>query len=130
MSLEYPENLKYTDSHEYISLEGDIATVGISAYAIQQLGDIVFVELPKVGANITKGEPMGTVESVKAVAEVYAPVSGTVLEQNSEIIDDPEIIMGEPYGEGWFIKVKVSNPKDLEDALTADQYSALVSGDH
>ena len=129
MALDYPENLKYTDSHEYISLEGDIATIGISAYAIQQLGEIVFVELPKVDEKIVQGEPMGTVESVKAVEELYAPVSGTVVEQNTPVIDDPEIIMDDPYGDGWFIKVKVSNPKDLEDALTADQYGALVSGD-
>ncbi len=129
MALEYPDDLKYTDSHEYIKLEGDIATIGISAYAIQQLGDIVFVELPKIGDDITKGDPMGTVESVKAVEELYAPVSGTVVEQNTEIIDDPEVIMPDPYGDGWFIKVKVSNPNDLEGALTAAEYSALVSGD-
>lgn len=131
MALEYPDDLKYTDSHEYIKLEGDIATIGISAYAIQQLGDIVFVELPKVDEEIVQGDPMGTVESVKAVEELYAPVSGTVLEQNTPVIDDPEMIMDDPYGEGWFIKVKVSNFSELEDALTAAQYSALVSaGDH
>ena len=129
MALEYPEDLTYTDSHEYIKLEGDIATIGISAYAIQQLGDIIFVELPNVGSNFTIGEPMGTIESVKAVSELYAPVSGTVLEQNTQIIDDPEIIMEDPYGEGWFIKVRVSNPSELENALTAAQYSASVAGD-
>lgn len=127
--MQYPEDLKYTDSHEYISLEGDIATIGISAYAIQQLGDIVFVELPEANEEVVQGDPMGTVESVKAVETLYAPVSGTVLEQNTQVVDDPEIIMDDPYGEGWFIKVKVSNPRDLEEALTAAQYSALVSGD-
>lgn len=129
MALEYPEDLKYTDSHEYIKLEGDIATIGISAYAIEQLGDIVFVELPKVNDKIVQGDPMGTVESVKAVEELYAPVSGTVLEENTQVVDDPEVLMDDPYGEGWFIKVKVSNPSELETALTSVEYNALVSGD-
>ena len=129
MALDYPNDLKYTDSHEYIKLEGDTATIGISAYAIEQLGDIVFVELPEVNTEIVQGDPMGTVESVKAVEELYAPVSGTVVEKNTEIIDDPEAIMPDPYGEGWFIKVKVRNPSELENALTAAEYSALVSGD-
>lgn len=129
MSLEYPEDLKYLDTHEYVRLEGEIATIGISAFAIDQLGDIVFLELPEVGDALTKGEVMGTVESVKAVEELYAAVSGTVIERNDAIVEAPEQLTADPYGEGWLLKVRVANLNDLDDALAAADYRQQVEGD-
>lgn len=129
MAFEYPEDLKYLDSHEYVRLEGDNATIGISAFAIDQLGDIVFLELPGVGDSITKGESFGTVESVKAVEDLNAPVTGTVIECNDEMVDSPENLADEPYGKGWLIKVKVDNPGDIDDAMTASEYSSKVEGE-
>ncbi|WP_448571692.1 glycine cleavage system protein GcvH [Trichothermofontia sp.] len=129
MSLEYPDDLKYLDTHEYVRLEGEIATIGISAFAIDQLGDIVFLELPEVGDALTKGDVMGTVESVKAVEELYAPVSGTLIERNDAIVEAPEQLTADPYGEGWLLKVRVANLHDLDDALTAADYRQQVEGD-
>lgn len=129
MSLEYPDNLKYLDTHEYVRLEGEIATVGISAFAVDQLGDIVFVEVPDIGEAIEKGESFGTIESVKAVETLKSPITGTVVERNSETIDNPETLGEDPYGEGWLIKVRVNNIDDINDAMTADEYRALVEGE-
>ncbi|MDY6901701.1 MAG: glycine cleavage system protein GcvH [Cyanobacteriota bacterium] len=129
MAFEYPEDLKYLDSHEYVRLEGENATIGISAFAIDQLGDIVFLELPAVGDAITKGESFGTVESVKAVEDLNAPVTGTVTECNDEMVDSPENLADEPYGKGWLIKVKVENPSDVDDAMSAAEYSSKVEGE-
>jgi len=128
MSSQYPEDLKYSDTHEYVRLEGDIATIGISSFAVDQLGDIVFLEVPEVGALVTKGDSFGTVESVKAVEELKAPVSGTIIERNDSIIDSPEIVSDDPFGEGWLIKVRVNDPNEINDAFSADQYRALVEG--
>jgi glycine cleavage system H protein len=128
MSLEYPQDLRYLDSHEYIRIEGEIATIGITQFAIEQLGDIVFLELPETDEVISKGDTFGTIESVKAVESLNAPISGTVLERNNTIIDAPELISDDPYREGWLIKVRIDNPDEIEDALTADEYSALVEG--
>lgn len=129
MALDYPENLKYLDSHEYARLEGDVVTIGISAFAVDQLGDIVFLELPEVGATLEKGSTFGTIESVKAVEDLNAPVSGTVIERNDPLLDTPEQIAEDPYGDGWLLKVQVSNPSDLDDALSADAYRAQVEGE-
>jgi glycine cleavage system H protein len=129
MSFEYPEDLKYLDSHEYIRLENDVATVGITAFAIDQLGDIVFVELPEVGDNLTQGETMGNIESVKAVEDIYAPASGTVVACNTRIMDTPEQLAEDPYGEGWLIKIKVSSPTALDQAMSAPEYRAKVEGE-
>ncbi|MEB3826694.1 glycine cleavage system protein GcvH [Phormidium sp. CCY1219] len=129
MALEYPEDLKYLDSHEYVRLDGEIATIGISAFAIDQLGDIVFVELPDLSEALTKGETFGTIESVKAVEDLYAPISGTVVDRNSEIIDAPEAIADDPYGEGWLLKVRVNDPDELEEAMSAEEYRAQVEGE-
>ncbi len=128
MALEYPEDLKYLDSHEYVHLDGDIATIGISAFAVDQLGDIVFLELPEVGEVISKGETFGSVESVKAVEDLYPAVSGTVIERNQAVIDMPEQIAEDPYGEGWLLKVRVDDSGEADDALTAAKYRALVEG--
>ena len=130
MELEYPEDLKYLDSHEYVRLDGEIATIGVSAFAIDQLGDIVFLELPEVGDAVEVGENFGTIESVKAVEDLYPPVSGTVIERNEEMIESPESIAEDPYGEGWLIKVRVDNPDDeLTETLSAAEYRAQVEGE-
>jgi glycine cleavage system H protein len=129
MSLEYPEDLKYLDSHEYVRLEGEIATIGISAFAIDQLGDIVFLELPDIGDALEKGATLGTIESVKAVEDLYSPVTGTVIEVNKPLLDAPEEIGEDPYGEGWLLKVRINDHDELEDSLSAIEYRAQVEGE-
>ncbi len=129
MALEYPDDLKYLDTHEYARLDGDIATIGITAFAVDQLGDIVFLELPDVGEAIEKGVTFGTVESVKAVEDLKAPLSGTVIERNDPLLDTPEQLAEDPYGEAWMLKVRVTNPEELDDALSADEYRAQVEGE-
>lgn len=129
MSFEYPEDLKYLDSHEYVRLEGEIATIGISAFAVDQLGDIVFVEVPEVGAAVNKGETFGSVESVKAVEDLYSPVNGTVIETNAAVLETPEQLAEDPYGQGWLLKVRVDAPEDLAEALSAQEYRAQVEGE-
>jgi glycine cleavage system H protein len=128
MAFEYPEDLKYQDSHEYARLEGEIVTVGITAFAVDQLGDVVFLELPEVGDAIEKGEKFGTIESVKAVEDLNAPVTGTVVEVNSPLLDAPEQIADDPYGEGWMLKVRVDDLGELDDAMTAADYRQQVEG--
>ncbi|MCL1473293.1 glycine cleavage system protein GcvH [Argonema antarcticum] len=129
MSLEYPDDLKYLDSHEYVRLDGEIATIGISAFAIDQLGDIVFLELPDIGEKLTKGEAFGTVESVKAVEDLNSAVTGTVVERNEPMVQSPDLVTEDPYGEGWLIKVRIDDPGELDDAMSADEYRAEVEGD-
>lgn len=129
MSLEYPHDRKYLDTHEYVRLEGEIATIGISAFAVDQLGDIVFLELPDVGEAIEKTETFGTVESVKAVEDLKSPVTGTVVERNDAMVDAPEQVAEDPYGEGWLLKVRVNEPDELDDAMSADEYRAQVEGE-
>ena len=129
MALEYPDNLSYYDSHEYALLDGDIVTIGITAFAVDELGDIVFLELPKVGDEVSKGETFGTVESVKAVEDLVSPVSGEVIEHNGPLVDSPEKLSDDPYEEGWMIKVKIDDPSELDDAMTSEEYSAKVEGD-
>lgn len=130
MAIEYPDDLRYLDSHEYVRVDGEIATIGISAFAIDQLGDIVFLELPEIGDALKKGESLGTVESVKAVEDMYAPVSGTVVERNDAMIESPELLAEDPYGEGWLLKARVNDAEDeLEDTLSADEYRAQVEGE-
>jgi len=128
MSMEYPSNLKYLDSHEYVRLEGEIATIGISAFAVDQLGDIVFLELPEVGDGVTKGESFGTVESVKAVEDLNSAVTGTVVERNDAMVESPDQVAKDPYGEGWLLKVRVNDPQDVDDAMSADEYRTQVEG--
>lgn len=126
--MEYPEDLKYLDTHEYVRLEGEIATVGISAFAVDQLGDIVFLELPQVGDAVAKGESFGTVESVKAVEDLKSPITGTVIESNAEMVDAPEKLVEDPYIEGWLIKVRVNNLGELDEVLSAQDYREQVEG--
>jgi glycine cleavage system H protein len=129
MSFEYPQDLRYLDSHEYVRLDGDIATIGISEFAVDQLGDIVFLELPEIGEAIAVGETFGTIESVKAVEELNSPVTGTVIERNDALIESPEQVADDPHGEGWFLKVRINDAAEIEDAMTADEYRALVEGE-
>ncbi|QSV61656.1 MAG: glycine cleavage system protein GcvH [Dolichospermum sp. DL01] len=129
MSFEYPQDLRYLDTHEYVRLDGDIATIGISEFAVDQLGDIVFLELPAINDVITLNDQFGTIESVKAVEHLNSPISGTVIERNQAVIDSPEDIAEDPYGEGWLIKVRINDAAEIEDAMTADEYRALVEGE-
>ena len=129
MALQYPDDLKYLDTHEYIRLEGDLATIGISSFAVDQLGDIVFLDLPEVGAGLEKGEAFGTVESVKAVEDLKAPVTGTVVERNDAIVESPENLAEDAYGAGWLLKVRVDNPSEADDALSAEKYRQMVEGE-
>lgn len=124
--MEIPEDLKYSKEHEWVLVEGNVATVGITAFAQEQLGDVVFVELPAVGDKVTKDEAMGVVESVKTVSDVYAPVSGTVLEINDDLPDSPELINEDPYGDGWFVKIEMSDPTDLDDLLDSAGYDEYL----
>jgi glycine cleavage system H protein len=128
MSFDYPDDLRYLDSHEYVRLEGDIATIGISAFAVDQLGDIVFLELPETGTDLEKGETFGTVESVKAVEDLKAPISGNVIDRNERLLEAPEELANDPYGEAWMLKIHISNPNDLDEAMTAEEYRTLVEG--
>ena len=129
MEIDYPEDLKYLDTHEYVRFDGEIATIGVSSFAIDQLGDVVFLELPEIGDAVEVGENFGTIESVKAVEDLNPPVSGTVIERNETAIDAPETLAEDPYGEGWLIKIRVDNPDDeLEDILSAAEYRAQVEG--
>ena len=122
--MSIPENLKYTKEHEWLNVEGDVATVGITAFAAESLGDIVFVQLPEAGSNITAGEVFGEVESTKSVSELYAPVSGEVVEVNGTTADTPEVINSDPYTEGWLLKVRLTG--DVPELLDAAAYAALT----
>jgi glycine cleavage system H protein len=128
MSLEYPDNLRYTDTHEYVEMSTDIAKIGVSAFAVDSLGDIVFIELPEVGDTVTKGEAFGSIESVKAVEDLKAPISGTVVKRNDKAIDSPEIVSSDTYGAGWLLEVQPSNPSELEGSYTAAEYRSKVEG--
>jgi glycine cleavage system H protein len=128
MSDKYPDNFRYTDSHEYVELTADIAKVGVSAFAVDQLGDIVFVDLPEVGDTIVKGTAFGTIESVKAVEDLKAPISGTVTKRNDAAIDAPEIISTDPYTAGWLLEVRVEDPNQLDGTFSAAEYHAKVEG--
>lgn len=125
--METPEDLKYSKEHEWVLVEGNVATVGITAFAQEQLGDVVFVELPAVGDKVVKDEAMGVVESVKAVSDIYAPVSGTVLEVNDDLPDSPELINGDPYGDGWIVKIEMADPTDVDDLLDPAAYEEFVA---
>lgn len=124
--MKIPEDLKYTKEHEWAKVEGDIAIVGITDFAQEQLSDIVFVELPEVGTQVKQGETFGTVEAVKAVSELYSPVSGEVIEVNPKLADQPELVNQDPYGEGWMIKVKIQDPGELDNLLNAEGYKKLI----
>jgi len=125
--MAYPKQFRYTKEHEWVDAKGDLATIGITDYAQHELGDVVFVELPKPGAKIEAGKSFGTVESVKAVSEIYAPAAGEVLEANPALHDTPEKINTDPHGAAWLIKVRLANPADLAKLMDAVAYEAYVA---
>ena len=122
----FPPNLRYSKEHEWVRVEGSVGIVGITHYAQSELGDVVFVDLPEKGRALTAGQELGTIESVKAVSEVYAPLSGEVLEANESLRDHPEKVNADPYGEGWLIRLKVADTSELEKLLTAEGYQSHV----
>lgn len=128
MALSIPEDCRYSDSHEYVRSEGDTVRVGISAFAVDQLGDIVFVELPEVGSSVSQGASFGSVESVKAVEDLLAPLSGTVEARNEAVLASPEELQNDPYGEGWLLVVRPADPAQLADLMDASAYAAAVEG--
>ncbi len=128
MALSYPDDCRYADSHEYAKPEGELVRVGISAFAVDQLGDIVFVELPEVGSSLNQGSSFGSVESVKAVEDVIAPISGSVEARNEAVLASPEELQNDPYGEGWLLLVRPSDPSQLEGLMDASTYAGKVDG--
>lgn len=122
-----PTDLKYTKDHEWLRINGDQATLGITDHAQRQLGDVVFAQLPNVGDQRSQGEELGTIESVKAVAEFFAPVSGSVIEVNEAVQTDPEDINDDPYGEGWLVKIRMTNPKDADSLMSAAEYTKYIA---
>ncbi len=124
--MNIPANLKYTKDHEWILIEGDVATIGITDFAQSELGDIVYVEIETVGEELGQEEVFGTVEAVKTVSDLFMPVSGEIIEFNDKLESNPEAVNSDPYGDGWMIKVKMSNPSEANDLLDAAAYKALV----
>lgn len=121
-----PKSVRFAKSHEYASKEGDVIIIGISEYAQSELGDVVFVELPQEGSEIEKGEEFGSIESVKAVSELFAPVSGEVVEVNEDLSDKPELVNSSPYGDGWMLKVRITDETDLDDLMDSEEYQEYV----
>jgi len=127
MSNAYPEDLRYTNDHEWLRPSGTRAVVGITQFAVEQLGDITLVELPKEGDLVTKGQRFGTIESVKSVSDLYAPVSGKVVKVNAQLGDRPELVNDAPYGDGWMVEIEVDNASEVDELLTPDAYNELVA---
>jgi len=125
--MEFPSGLKYSKEHEWVAIEGSVATVGITDYAQDQLGEIVYIELPAVGDKISKDDPFGVVESVKAVSDIFAPISGTVVELNEDLPESPEAVNEDPYGDGWLVKVKIADQAELDDLMDSEEYEELVA---
>ena len=126
MSYQFPDNLNYADTHEYVLRENGFLKIGVSEFAIDQLGDIVFVELADQGATLEKGDTFGTIESVKAVEEVYLPFSGEIVSVNESVIDNPELLQNDPIGEGWLIVIKPNSKVSFDDLMTSDEYKSKV----
>jgi glycine cleavage system H protein len=126
MSSDYPNDLKYTKEHEWARIDGKLATIGITKFAVEQLGDITQVDLPKEGEQVRKNDVFGSVESVKAVSDVYAPLSGKIVKVNTPLGDSPEYLSDDPYDEGWMVQVELSNPAELADLMDAEAYEAFV----
>ena len=125
--MNFPANVKYTKEHEWIRLEGDVAYVGITDYAQEQLGDIVFVDIPTEGETLAADEVFGTIEVVKTISDLFLPVTGEILEQNEALADQPELVNQDPYGEGWLIKIKPTADADFDSLLDAEAYKALIN---
>ena len=125
--MEFPEDCKYTKQHEWVHVEGQVATVGITDFAQEQLGDVVYVELPAIGDKTSKEDTFGVVESVKAVSDIFAPVTGKVLEVNDDLPDNPAMLNEDPYGDGWLIKIEMSDPDEIDELLTAAEYQEYIA---
>tara|TARA_A100001037_G_C15154215_1_gene642702 strand:- start:11839 stop:12228 length:390 start_codon:yes stop_codon:yes gene_type:complete len=127
--MEFPEDLKYSKEHEWVKVDGDIAIIGITAHAQDELGDVVYVEAPEIGSSVDASGTFGVVESVKAVSDLYAPVSGKVIEVNSRLEEEPELINSDPYNEAWIIKVEMSDSTELDALLTGEEYASYVGAE-
>jgi glycine cleavage system H protein len=121
-----PEDNRYAKSHEYVHLEGDVATIGITDYAQKELGDVVFVELPQVGSQLDAADELGSIESVKAVSELFSPVSGEVVEINEALADNPALVNTDPWGDGWMIRIRVTDPTEIDELMTAEEYDEYI----
>jgi glycine cleavage system H protein len=121
-----PEDNRYAKSHEYVHLEGDVATIGITDYAQKELGDVVFVELPQVGSMLDAADELGSIESVKAVSELFSPVGGEVIEINEALADNPALVNTDPWGDGWMIRIRVSDPTEIDELMTAEEYDEFI----
>ncbi len=124
--MDFPEGLKYSKEHEWVLVENDVAIIGITEFAQGELGDIVFVEIPEVGEKISKDDPFGSLESVKAVSDIFAPISGAVVEINDDLKENPEAINEDPYGDGWMIKVEMTDMDELKDLMSSDDYAEFI----
>ena len=124
--MEFPQELKYSKEHEWLKIDGNTVTIGITDYAQDSLGDVVYVELPSEGTAMVKGETFGVIESVKAVSDLYSPVSGNIVEVNDSIIDNPDVVNEEPYGDAWMLKVELSSLEELDELLSPDDYQQYV----
>ncbi|MDX9909890.1 MAG: glycine cleavage system protein GcvH [Bacteroidales bacterium] len=124
--MKIPAELKYTEDHEWIRVEGEIATVGVTDYAQGELGDVVFIEIETEGEELNKGDTFGTVEAVKTVSDLFMPIGGEVIEVNAALVDEPELVNKDAYGKGWMIKIKMSNPSELDELLSADDYQKMI----
>ena len=125
--MEFPQGLRYSQEHEWVLVNGDIATIGITDYAQEQLGDVVYVELPAIGKVLNKDDTFGVVESVKAVSDIYAPISGTVTEVNADLPNSPELVNVDPYGKAWMIRVQLRNPQEVDELMDAAAYQKFVA---
>ena len=127
MAFEFPASFRFAESHEYANADGELVRVGISAFAVDQLGDIVFVDLPEVGESLEKGSSFGSVESVKAVEDMYAPLAGEVIQRNEAVLASPEELQNDPHGEGWLLMLRPSDPSQLQNLMNAETYAAKVN---
>ena len=127
MAFDFPDQFRFADSHEYVRQEAEFVRVGLSAYAVDQLGDIVFVDLPELGSALSRGNSFGTVESVKAVEEMYAPITGEVVQRNEAVLANPEELQNDPHGEGWLLLIRPSEPSQIEELMDSATYSAKVA---
>ena len=127
MAFDFPDQFRFADSHEYVRQEEELVRVGLSAYAVDQLGDIVFVDLPEVGSELSRGTSFGTVESVKAVEEMYAPITGEVVQRNEAVLANPEELQNDPHGEGWLLVIRLSEPAQVGELMDSATYSAKVA---
>jgi len=124
--MDFPEDLKYSRTHEWVKIEGDEAVIGITSYAAEELGDIVYVELPEEGEEMEKDTAFGVIESVKATADLYAPISGEVIETNTPLEDSPEVVNDDPFGDGWFVRLKMSDKSELEELMDPKEYNDFI----